>query len=112
MPKHGGLKSARKRQESATFLQCSFLKLQCSFSFAAAQLFVEMTSAPQKSECCSETSAAQHSENAAQLSFSLVSADRKRGQREGVTSKTVKKCQRIFRYFSRERGNRALVIVF
>ena len=37
--------------------------LQCSFSFAAAQLLVQMTSALQKSECCSAVSAAQHSEN-------------------------------------------------
>ena len=37
--------------------------LQCSFLFAAAQLLVKMTSALQKSECCSATSAAQHSEN-------------------------------------------------
>ena len=37
--------------------------LQCSFSFAAAQLLVKMTSALQKSECCSATSAVQHSKN-------------------------------------------------
>ena len=37
--------------------------LQCSFSLAAAQLLVKMTSALQKSQCCSATSAAQHSEN-------------------------------------------------
>ena len=37
--------------------------LQCSFSFAAAQLLVQMTSALQKSRCCSAVSAAQHSEN-------------------------------------------------
>ena len=37
--------------------------LQCSFSFAAAQLLVKMTSALQKSECCSAVSAAQLSEN-------------------------------------------------
>ena len=37
--------------------------LQCSFSFAAAQLLVQMTSALQKSQCCSAVSAAQHSEN-------------------------------------------------
>ena len=37
--------------------------LRCSFSLAAAQLLVKMTSALQKSECCSATSAAQHSEN-------------------------------------------------
>ena len=37
--------------------------LQCSFSFAAAQLFVQMTSALQKSECCSAVSAVQHSKN-------------------------------------------------
>ena len=37
--------------------------LQCSFSLAAAQLLVKMTSALQKSQCCSATSAAQHSKN-------------------------------------------------
>ena len=37
--------------------------LQCSFSFAAAQLLIQMTSALQKSQCCSAVSAAQHSEN-------------------------------------------------
>ena len=37
--------------------------LQCSFSFAAAQLLVQMTSALQKSTCCSAVSAAQHSKN-------------------------------------------------
>ena len=37
--------------------------LHCSFSLAAAQLLVKMTSALQKSQCCSATSAAQHSEN-------------------------------------------------
>ena len=37
--------------------------LQCSFSLAAAQLLVQMTSALQKSQCCSAGSAAQHSKN-------------------------------------------------
>ena len=37
--------------------------LRCRFSLAAAQLLVKMTSALQKSECCSATSAAQHSKN-------------------------------------------------
>ena len=37
--------------------------LHCSFSLPAAQLLVKMTSALQKSQCCSATSAAQHSEN-------------------------------------------------
>ena len=37
--------------------------LQCSFSLAAARLLVEITSALQKSQCCSATSAAQHSKN-------------------------------------------------
>ena len=37
--------------------------LQCSFSFAAAQLLVQMTSALQKRQCCSAVPAAQHSEN-------------------------------------------------
>ena len=37
--------------------------LQCSFSLAAALLLVKMTSALQKSQCCSATSAAQRSQN-------------------------------------------------
>ena len=37
--------------------------LQCRFSFVAAQLLIQMTSALQKSECCSATPAAQHAEN-------------------------------------------------
>ena len=37
--------------------------LHCSFSLAAAQLLVKMTSALQKSQCCSATFAAQHSKN-------------------------------------------------
>ena len=37
--------------------------LQHRFSFVAAQLLVKMTSALQKSRCCSATSAAQVSEN-------------------------------------------------
>ena len=36
---------------------------QCSFSFAAAQLVVQMTSALQKRQCCSAVPAARHSEN-------------------------------------------------
>ena len=53
-----GLETRRKAlQESATFLQRSFFDiLQCSCLLAAAQLLVEMTSALQKSECCSATS--------------------------------------------------------
>ena len=39
--------------------------LHCSFSLAAAQLLVKITSALQKSECCSAVFAAQHSENCA-----------------------------------------------
>ena len=37
--------------------------LRCSFSFAAAQLLVQMTSALQERQCCSAVPAAQHSEN-------------------------------------------------
>ena len=37
--------------------------LQCSFSFAAAQLLVQMTSVLHKSKCCNAVAAAQHSEN-------------------------------------------------
>ena len=53
-------KAAGKRQETCN---AAFAVLQCSFSLAAAQLLVKMTSALQKSECCSATSAAQHSKN-------------------------------------------------
>ena len=46
-------------------LSCNavFSMLQCSVSLAAAQLLVQMTSALQKSRCCSAVSAAQQSEN-------------------------------------------------
>ena len=64
VPKRGGLKAAGKRQESATFLQRSFFDVAVQFfSVAAAQLLVQMTSALQKSQCCSAASAAQHSKN-------------------------------------------------
>ena len=70
VPKRGGLKFAGKRQESATFLQRSFFDVAVQFSFAAAQLLVQMTSsALQKSQCCSAVSAAQHSENCSATSF-------------------------------------------
>ena len=65
MPKRGSLKSAGKRQESATFLQRSDFDVALQF-FAccgAASEKVKMTSALQKSRCCSAVSAAQHSEN-------------------------------------------------
>ena len=55
-----GLETRRKAPLSCN---AAFSKVQCSFSFVAAQLLVEMTSALQKSACCSATSAAQHSEN-------------------------------------------------
>ena len=69
VPKRGGLKPAGKRQESAAFLHAVFSMLQCSFSFVAAQLLVQMTSALQTSECCSAVSAAQLPRIAAQLLF-------------------------------------------
>ena len=67
-PKRGCLnKGAWNPQESGRKapLSCNaaFSMLQCSSSFAAAQLLVKMASALQKSECRSATSAAQHSEN-------------------------------------------------
>ena len=67
-PKRGCLNvGAWKPQESGRKapLSCNaaFSMLQCSFSFAAAQLLVQMTSALQKSQCCSGVSAAQLSEN-------------------------------------------------
>ena len=65
-PKRGCLNvGAWNPQESGRKapLSCNaaFSMLQCSFSFAAAQLLVQMTSALQKSQCCSAVSAAQHS---------------------------------------------------
>ena len=67
-PKRGCLNvGAWNPQESGRKapLSCNaaFSMLQCSFSFAAAQLLGQMTSALQKSQCCSAVSAAQHSEN-------------------------------------------------
>ena len=67
-PKRGCLNvGAWKPQESGRKapLSCNaaFSMLQCSFSFAAAQLLVQMTSALQKSQCCSAAPAAQHSES-------------------------------------------------
>ena len=67
-PKHGCLNvGAWNPQESGRKapLSCNaaISMLQCSFSFAAAQPLVQMTSALQKSECCSAVSAAQHSKN-------------------------------------------------
>ena len=67
-PKRGCLNvGAWKPQESGRKapLSCNaaFSMLQCSFSLAAAQLLVKITSALQKSQCWSATSAAQHSEN-------------------------------------------------
>ena len=67
-PKRGCLNvGAWNPQESGRKapLSCNaaFSILHCSFSPGAAQLLVNMTSALQKSHCCSATSAAQHSEN-------------------------------------------------
>ena len=67
-PKRGCLNvGAWNPQESSRKapLSCNaaFSMLQCSFSFAAAQLLVQMTSALQKRQCCSAVPAAQHSEN-------------------------------------------------
>ena len=67
-PKRGRLNvGAWNPQESGRKapLSCNaaFSMLQCSFPLTAAQLLVKMTSAPQKSQCCSATSAVQHSKN-------------------------------------------------
>ena len=55
MPKRGSLKSAGKRQQNATSCNAAFAMLHGSFSLAAAQLFVKMTSALQESHCCRAT---------------------------------------------------------
>ena len=59
-PKRGSLKSAGKRQESATFLQRSFFNFAMPFFVRS---LAEMKTALQTSDCCSATSAAQPSEN-------------------------------------------------
>ena len=51
------------RRKAPLSCNAAFSMLHCSFSLAAAQLLVKMTSTLQKSQCCSATSAAQHSEN-------------------------------------------------
>ena len=53
-------------------MQRSFFDVAMQFSFVAAQLWVKMTSALQKSKGCSATSATQLSEIAALSLFSLV----------------------------------------
>ena len=63
MPKRRSLKSAGKRQESATFLQRSFFNVAVQFFGCYSAAFVKMMSALQESECCSAASPAQHSEN-------------------------------------------------
>ena len=63
MPKRGGLKSAGKRQESATFLQHNFFNVALQFFACCRAAVGENPSALQKNECCGATSAAQHSEN-------------------------------------------------
>ena len=63
VPKRGSLKSAGKWQEAPLSCNAAFSMLHCTFSLAAVQLLVKMTSALQKSQSCSAPSAAQHSEN-------------------------------------------------
>ena len=67
-PKRGCLNGGawnlqESRRKAPLSCNAAFSMLPCIFSFAAAQLLVNMTSALQKSQCCSATSAAQHSEN-------------------------------------------------
>ena len=77
MPKRGGSKPAGKLQESATFLQRSFSMLQCSFSFAAAQLLVQMMSALQrKANVAVQFLQRNIPKTAVQLPFSLVACCR------------------------------------
>ena len=63
VPKRGGLKPAGKRQESATFLQCSFFDVAVQFFVCCSATSGPNDFALQKSRCCSAVSAAQHSEN-------------------------------------------------
>ena len=56
-------------RKAPLFCNAVFSMLRCSFSLAAVQPLVKMTSALQESQCYSATSAAQHSETAAQLRF-------------------------------------------
>ena len=68
MPKRGSLKSAGKRQESATFLQSSFCNVAVQFFACCTAAFGQndiRTAEKQMLQCnfCSASSAAQHSEN-------------------------------------------------
>ena len=62
-PKCGSLKSAAKRQESATSPQRSFFNVALQFFACCSAALVKMTSGLQNSQCCSASSAAQHSES-------------------------------------------------
>ena len=67
--------SAGKRQESATFLQRSFFNValqffaRCGAPFGQNDIRTAEKPMLQKSQCCSATSAAQHSENCSATSF-------------------------------------------
>ena len=63
MSKRGSLKSAGKRQENATFLQCSFFNVALQFFACCSAAFGQNDIRAAESQCCSATSAAQHSEN-------------------------------------------------
>ena len=63
VPKRGGLRPAGKRQESATFLQRSFFDVAVQFFVCCSAAFGPNDFRTAENQCCSATSAAQHSEN-------------------------------------------------
>ena len=79
--------------------------LQCSFSLAAAQLLVKMASALQKSECCSATSAPQHSENSSATSVFACGMLQGWGL-EGWSLGLTENCGSQFSGYSRESRQR------
>ena len=63
VPNVGGGNPQESGRKAPLSCNAAFSTLHCSFLLVASQLLVKMTSALQKSQCCSATSAAQHSEN-------------------------------------------------
>ena len=62
-PNMGAWNPQESGRKAPLSCNAAFSMLPYSFSLAAAQFLVKMTSALQKCGCCSATSAAQHSEN-------------------------------------------------
>ena len=87
-PKESGTKVPRS-------CNAAFSMLHCSFSLAAAQLLVKMTSALQKNNCRSATSAVQLSENCSATSaFACGMLQKESGKRSSGKRSVAKKWQK------------------